>query len=168
MKRWIELKNRLAGDKKLAVLAGMFCIGLLLLVFSGGSGKKTASGNADYYDIRAEAEAALEARAVKLLSSVDGVGKVRVLVTLDRLQEIEFAENETQGADDRISRTYVTVETGGEKTGLQRTVISPQVRGVAVSCAGGGSPQVRREVVQLLCAAFGVSASRVHVSKLAD
>ena len=58
------------------------------------------------------------------------------------------------------------VEVNGEKTGLALSVASPEVRGVAVSCEGGGSARVRQEVSSLVCAALGVNASRVYVSKL--
>ena len=168
MKQWAELGKTLLKDKKIAVLCGVFAAGVLLLAISGGGAKKPAAVTADYYEIRESVETELEARAVRLLSSVEGVGKVRVLVTVERLQEIRYAENEAKNAGERASREFVTVETGGEKTGLPLTVYAPQVRGVGISCTGGGNPQIRKEAVELICAALGVSASKVHVSKLAE
>ena len=45
-------------------------------------------------------------------------------------------------------------------------VSAPAVRGVAVSCEGGGSARVRQEVVELLSAAFGIGAAHIRVSEL--
>ncbi len=111
-------------------------------------------------------EAELESRLVKLLSSVEGVGKVKVMVTVECLQAASYAQD-VSSCGDRTESEYVFVEENGEKTGLTLTVASPVVRGVAVSGEGGGSARVRQEVTGLVCAALGVGASRVYVSRLA-
>ena len=168
MKQWNEWKQKLLADKKLLLLLCVFLAGLLLFAFSGAVGnKKEPQPSSDLYALRASLEKTLEQRAEKLLSSVDGVGKVHVLVTLQSLQEYRYAENAQQGGETGQSRNeIVIVEENGEKTGLTVTVLSPVVQGVAVSCEGGGSARVRQEVTRLLCAAFDIGAGSVYVSKL--
>ena len=167
MERWREFKEKLKNDKKLKLLLLAFIAGLALLVFTGGGEKKNASSTVDLYEVRSAVEAALEKRVTALLSSVDGVGRVKVLVTVERLEAFSYAQDVSSGgASDRTENDYVIVEVNGEKTGLTLSVASPEVRGVAVSCEGGGSARVRQEVSNLVCAALGVNASRVYVSKL--
>ena len=170
MKQWQVLKKKLLADKKLRVLLLLFAAGVALFLLSGGEGKKEkAVSAADDAEKCAAVEQTLETRLTKLLSSVEGVGKVKVLVTVDRLQEYTYAQNtETGGAGDRTENDYVIVEQNGTKNGLTLTVTAPVVRGVAVSCEGGGSARVRQEVVNLVCAALGIGASRVYVSRLAQ
>ena len=98
---------------------------------------------------------------------MEGVGRVRVLVTVEGLERFVYAQDSMEGgASERTENEYVIVEENGSETGLTLSVISPEVRGVAVSCEGGGSARVRQEVVNLVCAALGIGASRVYVSKL--
>ena len=167
MERWRELKEKWKSDKKLRILLLVFGVGLALLVLTGGGEKKGTAPSEDLYEVRWAVEAALEKRVASLLSSVEGVGRVKVLVTVERLQSFSYAQDvSSSGASDRTENDYVIVEVNGEKTGLALSVASPVVRGVAVSCEGGGSARVRQEVSSLVCAALGVNASRVYVSKL--
>lgn len=170
MKQWSEWKQKLLADKKLLLLACVFLAGVLLFALSGVSGgEKRPAAAADEYTLRASVEKTLEQRAEKLLSTVEGVGQVKVLVTVASLQETRYAENTQQGGADTVSRReIVIVEKNGEKTGLSVTVLSPVVRGVAVSCEGGSSARVRQEITSLLCAAFDLGAGSVYVSKLAQ
>ena len=157
MKQWQALKEKLLGDK------------LLLLLFSGGEGKKQKTQPAaTESELCAALEQTLETRLTKLLSSVEGVGKVKVLVTVERLQEYTYAQNSVAGgAGERTENDYVIVEQNGSKSGLPLTVTAPVVRGVAVACEGGGSARVRQEVVNLVCAALDIGASKVYVAGLA-
>ena len=166
MKYWTAFVKRFASDKKALLLAAVFVIGVLLFALSGTGGGSSEKKSDNAYARISAMESELEQRAVKLLSGVKGVGRVRVLVTLDRLEEAVYAENRTCGADGRSETDYVIVEKNGEKTGLTVYVSAPAVRGVAVSCEGGGSARVRQEVVELLSAAFGIGAARIRVSEL--
>ncbi len=79
MKRWVEFRQKLTSDKKLLALLGVFLAGLVLLAASSGASRvKTAS--ADPQKTREKLERSLEQRAEKLLSTVQGVGKVLSLI----------------------------------------------------------------------------------------
>ena len=164
MKRLRELFGRLWADKKLRALFFVFAAGLVLLALSGTSvGSRQQAKQDDTDVLRTQTETALENRLARLLSSVSGVGKVKVLITLEQLQGYAYAQD--AGADG--TEKYVIVKQNGSENGLAVAVTSPVVRGVAVSCEGGGSAAVRQEVVRLVCAALGVGANRVYVSALA-
>ena len=85
---------------------------MLLLLFSGGGGrteKKTAPP-----DLTASQEAT-ERQLTALLKTVAGVGRVKVAVTVDRLQANVYAVNTEQTSEpDRAQRSekYVFTETG--------------------------------------------------------
>lgn len=168
MKQFADIKNRLKNDKKALFLIVLFVVGIFLFALSGNPSAKTKKEESDVYGVCAQLENRLEQRAEKLLSGVKGVGKVRVLVTVERLEENVFAQDASaSGVNEKSENSYVIVEKNGEKTGLTLSVRAPEVRGIAVCCEGGGSPLIKKEIVSLLSAAFGIGANKIGVSELA-
>ena len=89
--------NKLKKEKRMLAVIGIGILGLLLLLVSeSGSSEKTAADTeAMPYGTKAEGE--LEKRLEKLLSDVGGVGRVKVMVTLDGTWEnIYAADSETK------------------------------------------------------------------------
>ena len=171
MTEWIgKIRNRIkkgtGGDRKPLLIVALGLLGMLLLLFSGGGGKtekKTAPP-----DLTAAQEAA-ERQLTALLKTVAGVGRVKVAVTVDRLQANVYAVNTEQTSEpDRAQRSekYVFTENGGDTGGLVLYTVTPVIRGVAVSCEGGGSAAVRQEVTRLVAAALGITANKIWVARM--
>ena len=171
MNEWMEtvrrkLKARICGDKKQLLIVALGVVGMLLLLLSGGGKKQeTAAEPPD----PARTQAAVEKQLESLLKTVDGVGKVKVCVTLERMQADVYAVNTEQVSEpDRSQKNekYVFTDAGSDTQGLRLYSVMPEVRGVAVSCEGGGSGVVRQEVTKLISAALGVGANRIWVTKM--
>ena len=94
MKSFKELREKLLRDKKALVLIAVFLLGVIMLSLSGLSSDRTKRDVSSSEDERTAIENELEARAQRLLSSVDGVGKVRILVTVECINEVCYAKNE--------------------------------------------------------------------------
>ncbi|MBQ6067798.1 MAG: hypothetical protein IJK89_13390 [Clostridia bacterium] len=171
MADWFEklkarIKGRPAGEKKPLLILGIGLVGMLCLLLSGG-GSKTEKKDAP--PDTAGAQETVTKQLEALLRTVDGVGKVKVYVTVERLQANVYAVNTEQSSEpDRAERNekYVLTETGNDTEGLVLYTVTPQIRGVAVSCEGGGSGVVRQEVTKLISAALGISANRIWVTKM--
>lgn len=160
------LRTRFGKDKKPFLIAALGLLGMLLLLFSGGE-KKTETKPAEKEPF--EAQACVERQLESLLKTVDGVGKVKVYVTIDRMQRDVYAVNTEQSEDpDRTQRSekYVFTENGSDTQGLRLYAVMPEIRGVAVSCEGGASGIVRQEVTKLIGAALGIGANRIWVTKM--
>lgn len=176
-----KLKSAFTSDKKLTVLCAVGVLGVLLLViseFRPSDGKKaekqesvTAAQNQETY-----AED-IEKRLTEIVSSIDGAGKTRVMVTLDSGAEQVYAKNEKIKSDtsggtaiekENFSneKEYVLIETDGNEGGMIIKLIQPKIRGVAVVCEGGGSDAVRQEITQAITAVLDISASRVYITKM--
>ena len=114
-------------------------------------------------------ESELEKKLEEFLSTVEGVGKVKVCVTFDILERASFAQNTEIDTDDNSKKTkseYVIVESdNGSEQGLKISVRAPEIRGVAIACEGGKSAFVRSEITSLICSALGISSNRVFVSQ---
>ena len=105
----------------------------------------------------------LEKRITELICSAKGVGKAQVVITLDSTEESVMAQNsDISSGKTAIDYVIINGSDGQETVPIAR--IYPKVRGVAVVCTGGGDPQVRKLVTELISAALGISSSRIAVS----
>ena len=119
----------------------------------------------------------IEKRLTEIVSSIDGAGKTRVMVTLESGAEQVYARNEKIKSDtsggtalekENFSdeKEYVLIESDGNEGGMIIKLIQPKIRGVAVVCEGGGSDAVRQEITQAITAVLDISASRVYITKM--
>ncbi len=123
------------------LLAGALGIALLL---AGTLGAR-CTGESDTETVSSESDAyrhALESQIASALAEVDGVGKVRVVLTLESGEQYLYE--------------------GSKKVGS----VPPRVLGAAVICEGGGSDRIRREVTDLVAALCRLPANRIHVAKM--
>ncbi len=163
--RRTDFFEKLKKDKRVIILVGIGILGMLLLLFSEtGTTAKKDSGEALPYGEKAEKE--LEERLESLLSGVSGVGRVKVMVTLDGTWESVYAkdgENKENGEKEE----YVIIKEDGSSTGLKIRSVRPGIKGVGVSCDGADSASVRESVTSLVCASLGVPSNKVYVAKAA-
>ena len=141
----------------------LVCMGLAGLLLLAVSAWLPAESPAAPQSVQSEAYAAqLEARLTELIAHVDGAGKTAVMVKLESDSERIYAtDTDRDGAS-----THVLLGSGGTD-GLVETVQTPQVRGVAVVCEGGGSPAVQSRVTALVETLTGVGANHITVAKMA-
>lgn len=136
-----------------------------------------ASGEGSY-------EAQLEARIKDILKSVDGVGKVDVMVVLksssekvvrvDRSTNINTTQEKDSGGGTRDVNSAQTEENtvlsgSGSGSGAIAPIIekeiSPEISGIIISAEGGGSGTVKSEISQAMEALFGLPPHKIKVLK---
>ncbi len=155
-------------NNKMQIIILCCALFVLLVLCSGDffakSAEKTNETAKEVYALENELEQKLE----NFLKTVAGVGKVKVCIMFDQLEEISYAVNEETDNDERSSEYIIVENADGSEGGLPIYVRAPQIRGVAVTCEGGASAKVKNEVTALLTAALGISANRVHVSPYSE
>ncbi len=144
---------------------GLLWIGILGLVLIGLTeivpmGKSQRSDGVTVTE--SQVEEALEQRIANLLSAVEGVGKCRVMVTLESGARSVYAADTSVTASG-TSEQVLTVDTDAGPVGLLLTHIQPSVKGVAIVCDGAGNPTVHQRVIDLVSTAFHISERRVCV-----
>ena len=109
----------------------------------------------------------------RLLSKVDGIGSVRLMLTLESGERQELAEDtelsysgDTAAPEDyaRRSETVIVTADGGDAPVVTRTV-SPVYRGAVVVCQGADRAEVRLAVTQAVSALTGLGSDRIVVIK---
>ena len=111
----------------------------------------------------------LQENLEEMLSSLNGVGKCRVLITFSDSGETVYACDEDSLSTEEktdLSRKYVLISSRSE--GLVLKVYSPSVLGVAVICRGGDSTRVKNDVTEVLSRTLGIPADRISVKKMSS
>lgn len=171
---------------RIIIVLGLVGIGLILL--SGLLPDKTndednQTNSQVAYVSLAQYENNLEQSLADIISSIDGAGKTRVMLTMDSTVEQVYATDKTMSQKDMVNSgedtetnkdtsansTYITVELSD---GTQQTVllkeIQPRVRGVLVVCNGGDNSVVKEKIVDAVTKALDISSSRVSVAGLSQ
>ena len=189
------------GKKKLTKenMAIMALLGILLMVIAipvkktetqkdqtaAPENKSTASGTqeTEEEDNTGGYAGELEERLESLLASMEGVGNVKVMVTLDssREQVVEKDIPSTMGTTKETDSTggsrdvinsrqeettvYVT-DSAGNKTPYVSKIREPSIEGVTVVAQGGGNAVIQKNITEVIQALFGIEAHKIKVVKM--
>lgn len=172
----ISEKTRLS--KKLMLVLVLFAAGLVALLFSElGQSREEKIPQETTTLQKASAQEyvqSLEERITSIISSIDGAGSTRVMITLESGNEDVYLHNydygedvDEDGAGNReVKNEYVVVDNSGEENGIVIRVEEPKIRGVAVVCEGGGNDYVKAQIISTVTALLDISSARVSVAKM--
>ena len=123
----------------------------------------------------------LEGRLKTVLATVDGVGKVDVMITLKAsaekiaLKDIPVSSditNEEKAGGDKKQQTNskseestIYEENGKDKVPYVVKEIEPQIMGVVVVSQGGDNPTVKKEIIEAVQVLFGIETHMIKVMK---
>ena len=154
LEKWTGLlkKYRYAA---LIVLAGV----VLMLLPTGGSEA------AESFSLEET-----EKRMAEVLGTINGVGRVRIMLTLRSGSTLRLAEDSTisdsTGGQTKQEKQVLTVNRG---SGRQEVVVTQQLyptyQGAVVVCEGAGSSTVRLAVVNAVSVLTGLSSDKISVVK---
>ncbi len=166
IKAFVTNFKNMKHKEKLLVLACLFGVLLILLsefVSTGSSSKKAESTDYQQYT------ASLENKTENIISSIDGVGKCKVMITLQETDENFYAQNTDESTDSgSISKKseYVLYEDNNNDSPVLIKQSFPKVMGVAVVCQGGDNANVKEKVISSVSSLFGISSAKISVSKI--
>ena len=181
---WKKAVSIFNTDKKIKwiVLIGM--IGILLILLSEILPQNTKTPQ-DAVSVSIDNETfcrQTEEKIYNLVSSIQGVGKAQVWVTLESGAEYVYLQEEIRNTDttkdydsegvktprekDNSEQKYILVNKNGEEQPLLQKQLEPTVQGVVIVCEGAGSAQVNEQVVNAVTCALGISSNRVYVAQL--
>lgn len=206
MKEWKDKFGRILKNQKfgkdsflIMILGGIL---LLIIAWPTSSGKRqqnmvgrTGDGETTVLKDQAAQSSAMsgenhtayaaemEERLTQLLESVQGVGKVQVMITYASGYELVPLQETTRNSD----RTEETDANGGTRTILaeslsQETVYTvdeqgnqvpyvlrmkePEIIGVAVCAQGGGEASIRQNITEVIQSLFRIEANRIIVTRM--
>ena len=154
----------LIGLGLLEALAAL--LGIVLMLLPGGNAE--AEPTAGRPDAEAFDRGAVQEEMENILRAIDGVGELRLMLTVDSGTKRELAQDTTaerSGSEDvkRKSETVVV----GTGSGTQEVVVTnrvyPRYVGALVVCEGGGSAGVRLAVTQAVSALTALPSDKITV-----
>lgn len=97
-----------------------------------------------------------------ILSRIEGAGRVQVLLTLSKGEEIVYQTNSNSTQTD----TVITTDADRAQNGLIKQVNPPTYLGAIVVCEGADSPSVRLAIVEAVSNVTGLGTDRISVLKM--
>ena len=123
----------------------------------------------------------IENEITSLLKEINGVGNVKVMITLESGEENVYAEQEKKREDTQINQTSTNVqesvqssyeneivvvkEQNDNKPLIEKTLL-PEIQGVAVVCNGGDDISVISAVTNSVSVVLNVPTNRIFVTKM--
>ena len=172
------MKEKTKGARKIwdkykyAALVALIGAGLLLWPALGGGEEDARPEKARSIQSGWNLDT-VETEMEEILAAMDGVGQVKVMLTVDSdgerqlAQDTQLSYSGNTAAPEDYSRKSETVRldgSSGDEAVVVRTTF-PTYRGALVVCQGGGSAEVRLAVTGAVAALTGLSTDRVTVAK---
>lgn len=156
--------NRLIMDKKaVIIIVCMLGLGVVMLM-GGGNSSKTAVKREDVSTVSINRE--LE----KILSQVEGAGKVKVLINYNQSGEkilaydMESNINEKESGKENNSKSEVVYD--GNKMPVILKEYMPKVEGVIIVAQGGNIENVKNQLIAGTVALLGIEQHKIEVLKM--
>ena len=121
----------------------------------------------------------LEKKLEAILSSINGVGEVRVLITYSQTSIVNPVYNEnydesvTEEADTNGGKRTVSsssnkkeVVSSSNNEIITRSITSPQIQGAVIIAKGAGNATVKSNIIQAVEAATGLSTYKIQVFEM--
>ena len=142
--------------------------GLFLMLLPGTNKTKTSQKETTVQTQKTSES--MEERLTHLLQQINGVGEVRVLLTLENSGETIFQtdrESSVNQDDQDINlQTVIITDADRNQNGLIRKQNSPTYRGAVVVCTGGDDPNVQLAVTQAVMRSTNLNADQICVLKM--
>lgn len=114
-----------------------------------------------------------------ILQNINGVGKVKVLITYSQTSQTiplynedtsqkDTEEQDTNGGTRKVietdvKRDVIYQEINGEKTPITQSIISPKVEGAIITAQGASNANIKADIIQAVEAVTGVPSHKIQV-----
>ena len=120
----------------------------------------------------------------EILEKIDGVGKVKVLITYSQTNEIipmyneetsqkDTEENDTSGGTRKVIETDVSKEiiyeeNSGSKEPITKSIISPKIEGAIITAQGANNATTKANIIQAVEAVTGIASHKIQVFTMSN
>ncbi len=167
----IKFKN-----PKTLIIAGVAGILLIYLssFFTGNSESETEKVIAESVSL-SEYREQLEDDICEMVKEITGNKNVSVIITLESGIRYSYADikeesvtsktaTENESNETEFKNGYITVkDADGSEKALLVTENMPEIRGVAIVCAGGDNEIINDKIKNAVTAAFNITSKRVYI-----
>lgn len=150
--------------------------------FVSQSTNTTTLANEDNVTNNQNQEYILKSDLEKILSNIEGAGKVQVMITYTESSEIKamFNENVKESTTEETdssggvrtilqtdsSKEVVYTEDSGKKIPITEKVIMPKIEGAIILAEGANDANIKNNIIMAVEAVTGLSTHKIQVFKL--
>ena len=126
-----------------------------------------------------------EEKLANILSNIEGVGKVKVLLTYsqtstyvpiynENLKESNTTETDSAGGSRTVEESDSKKEViykedeNGNREPVTQSIISPKIEGAIITAEGANNADVKTAIVQAVEAATGLATHKIQVFKMSE
>jgi len=163
---WLKNMNKIPSLlKKYGYALVVLLIGLLLLMLPSRTKKENVT---ESITVPGENILSVEEALSDILSTVQGAGKVRVMLTVAVGEETLYQNDTSGSADNSAGRSDTVIVSDAERNewGLVRQIIPPVYQGAIIVCQGADNPSVRLNIVEAVSRATGLGTDKISVLKM--
>lgn len=151
------------------LLLGAGIAAMLFIMLNGFSDKKeekskSSDVNTEFLTSYAYMDS-IETRLTEVITSIEGVGKVKILVNIASTEEYVYAE-ELSSSSNKTENSYVIIDKGSKKEALISKITAPAVSGIIIVCEGGDDPKVCERVYKAVSTALNIPTNRIYVAEM--
>ena len=164
----LRLRTWMQTLKRYKYTALVLILGILLMCLPLGSNEKKAVVKERSWQQEDRSDS-LQKDLEKILSEIEGIGKVSVLLSVDTGFEHVYQQNvqskTSDGVQEKESETAFFAQDGTDVP-LEVKVIYPVYKGAVVVCQGADKASVKLSVVQAVSDLTGLKTDRISVIKM--
>lgn len=162
----MELTGKITGFvSKYRYVILVLVIGIALMLIPFGSKKSETAVTPAI----SNEEPDITDQLTKILSQIDGAGKVSVMLTVKTGQSSVYQNDEdiTSGESGSIRQdTVIITDENRVQSGLVQHVLAPEYRGAIVVCEGADKPEVRLHIIEAVARVTGLGTDKISVLKM--
>ena len=163
-KEWLGKLGQIWTKYRYALLVALCGAALMLIPWGSKEEKSRELPETESFDLDA-----VERELEDLLSAWDGVGRCKVMLTLERSEEIVYVTEGSKsvtegGSDEKIALGKITGDDG--ESALVRQKLSPVYRGALVLCDGAEDDGVQLRVTTAVASLLGLGSDRISVEPM--
>ena len=161
---WLALKDKMQqwiGKYRYVLI--VLLVGVVLMLLPSRQEKATQTQTATESVVKKQD---VQEELALILKEIDGVGDVRVMLTIAAGEETVYQVNtETTDNSCRIDTVIVT-DADRKEQGLIQKLNPPKYLGAIVVCKGAGNAAVKLAVVEAVSRVTGLGANQISVLKM--
>lgn len=163
---WVTLTSKsMDYIKRYRYLFLLILIGMLLLRFPDVSSPAETKP-----EEHPQQQSSLEDSLSRILSQMDGAGRVEVLLTEAEGEELLYQSDESQtyGQSNQDTRSDTVLISGSDRgeSGLIRQRNPPVYQGALILCQGADQPSIQLAIVEAVTDLTGLTSDKITVLKM--
>ena len=171
-----SVKKYLEKLKNPRVLIIIGVVGIALIFLSSFIPENPKSTKALEEFSAEEYKEALEKDIARLVKSISGSRRVTVVITLESGMNYQYADNleeSDESKNDNLNtaeksetkQSYITVKNAdGSEQAILISRQMPEIRGVAIVCAGGDNAALNEKIQNAVMSALNITSKRVYIA----